>query len=75
MGNRPANLKQPCTYIRLLYQNLMGTTNPKTMINRQKRKSSPDTLKMVIKLKENRTEEEGKKKGLLKTNPKQVRKW
>ena len=53
----------------------MGTTNPKTMINRQKRKSSPDTLKMVIKLKENRTEEEGKKKGLLKTNPKQVRKW
>ena len=47
----------------------MGKTNPKTTINRQKRKSSPNTLKMVIKLKEKR-KEEGKKKGLLKTNPK-----
>ena len=51
----------------------MGTTNPKTTINRQKRKSSLNTQKWSSNGK--RTEEEGKEKGLLKTNPKQVRKW
>ena len=52
-----------CTY-RLLYQNLMGTTNQKsTKDTHRKRKENPKTtLKLVIKSQEKRTKQEGNKK-------------
>ena len=52
---------------RLLYQNLMGTTNQKSTVDTHtEKKSNPNTtLKIDIKSQE-RTKEEGKKKDLQK---------
>ena len=50
----------------LLYQNLMGTTDQKTVIvtHIKKKKYTNTTLKIVIKSQERRTKEKGKKKDI-----------
>ena len=55
-------LKTTFYIYRQLYQNFMGTANPKTTIDTHtKKKKQPNwTLKMVIKSQEKRRKEEGK---------------
>ena len=70
-------LKTILSIYRLLYQNLMVTTNQKSAIDThtKKEKRSPNTaLKLLIKSQEERTKQEGKKTPT-KTNPKQLTKW
>ena len=57
------------------YYNFMVTTNQKSTIDTQIRKSNPNTtLKIVIKPEEERTRG-GKKKRAINTKPKQLIKW
>ena len=57
---------------RQLYQNLMVTTNQKSAIDRYTKKNPNTTLKLVIKLQENKRGREEKRP--IKTNPKQLTK-
>ena len=61
---------------RLLYQNLMVTTNQKSAIDRYtKRKRNPNTtLNLVFKSQEKNTKEKGKKKDL-QSKSKTINKW
>ena len=57
---------------RLLYQNLMVTTNQESTVDthtQKKKESKHNTINLVIKSQEKRTKEEGKKKDLQKQIP------
>ena len=74
---RNKQLKTILHICRMLYQNLVGTTNQKSTIDthilKKKKSNTNTTLKTVIKSQENKKGRE--EKSPTSTNPNQLRKW